>query len=60
MSVVLEPTTTGVAIQPMGTMALVEPMGTMAVVELVRVVTDYTFLSAAQIAAEHHLLDPSE
>jgi len=49
-----------VAIQPMGTMALVEPMGTMAVVELVRVVTDYTFLSAAQVAAEHHLLDPSE
>jgi hypothetical protein len=60
MSVVLEPTTTGVAIQPMGTMALVEPTGTMAVVELVRVVTDYTFLSAAQVAAEHHLLDAAE
>ena len=60
MSIVLEPTTTAVVIEPTGTMALVEPTGTMAVVELVRVVTEYTFLSAAQVAAEHHLLDPSE
>lgn len=51
MSIVLEPTTTAVVI---------EPTGTMAVVELVRVVTEYTFLSAAQIAAEHHLLDAAE
>ena len=60
MSIVLEPTTTAVVIEPTGTMALVEPTGTMALVESVRVVTAYTFLSAAQIAGEHHLLDAAE